>query len=438
MFNRHLVKENEALRQELHMLKQVRESFLEETIYLRLDHAGRIEFVNQHFESELGYSSSEAKGRSFLDFVPEIAKSTMHYKKLKSAFDTNQTYQGAIEFNRRNGEEAWLRGSMQPVMDIEGRLDHYSISMNDLTRTIAMSKEHEDLVEAIHKSTAAIEFDLNGNVIDANKPFLRAVKYDLKDIKGKHHRMFCTDEEVNSDSYKHFWDKLARGEFVAGRFKRVDSHGNTIWLEATYNPIHDSHGRLYKVFKFATEITAQVAQEQAVANAADIAYHTSNNTDAVARKGQDVILKVLDEMSSLSEQMDKAKEGIHALDSQSQQIATIIGSISAIADQTNLLALNAAIEAARAGDQGRGFAVVADEVRQLASRTSEATDEIVNVVKHNQSLAAEAVELVNKGDEKAQSGLAYAQEAGAVIEEIQSGARAVVDAVGQFANQLNN
>jgi len=136
--------------------------------------------------------------------------------------------------------------------------------------------------------------------------------------------------------------------------------------------------------------------------------------------------------------MDKAKEGIHALDSQSQQIATIIGSISAIADQTNLLALNAAIEAARAGDQGRGFAVVADEVRQLASRTSEATDEIVNVVKHNQSLAAEAVDLVNKGDEKAQTGLSYAEEAGAVIEEIQNGARAVVDAVGQFANQLNN
>ena len=81
---------------------------------------------------------------------------------------------------------------------------------------------------------------------------------------------------------------------------------------------------------------------------------------------------------------------------------------------------------------------VADEVRQLASRTSEATDEIVNVVKHNQSLAAEAVDLVNKGDEKAQTGLSYAEEAGAVIEEIQNGARAVVDAVGQFANQLNN
>ncbi|AYA66075.1 methyl-accepting chemotaxis protein [Alteromonas sp. RKMC-009] len=436
MFNRHLVKENEALREELNMLKQVRESLRDEMIFVKLDHAGRIEKVNRLFEEELGYRGSEVEGKHFLDFVPSIAKGTDYYKKLHQAMESNHHYSGAIEFTRKNGEEAWLRGVMQPILDNNGRVHHFSVNLNDLTRTITMSKEHEDLVEALHKSTAVIEFDLNGHILDANAAFLGAVKYSLKDIKGKHHRMFCTDEEASSEKYKQFWSKLDRGEFVAGRFQRVDAQGNALWLEATYNPIHDTHGRLYKVVKFATEITAQVQQEQAVANAADIAYHTSNNTDAVARKGKDVINKVLEEMSTLSEQMDKAKEGIHALDSQSQQIATIISSISAIADQTNLLALNAAIEAARAGDQGRGFAVVADEVRQLASRTSEATEEIVNVVKHNQTLAADAVELVNKGDERAQTGLAFAEEAGAVIDEIQEGARAVVDAVGQFANHL--
>lgn|GEM_PF-13344 len=438
MFNKHLVKENEALREELHILKQVRDGLRDEMIFLRLNARGEIEAVNEMFERELGYSSSQVKGHRLFEFVPEIARNTPHFKKLKEAFDKRVHYCGAIEFVRENGEEAWLRGVVEPIFDIKGNIHKFSVNLNDLTRTIAKSKEHEDLVAALHKSNAAIEFDLNGNIQEANDAFLKTVKYKLNDVKGKHHRIFCEPEYANSSEYKSFWERLARGEFVAGRFERVDAYGNKIWLEATYNPICDSHGRMYKVVKLATDITEQVAKENAVSSAADIAYRSSHTTDQIATRGQEVVNALLSEMSSLSQQMDRAKEGINALDAQSQQIATIIGSISAIAEQTNLLALNAAIEAARAGDQGRGFAVVADEVRQLASRTTEATEEIINVVKHNQALATEAVNLVNVGDEKARSGLNYATEAGEVINQIQDGAKEVVDAVGQFSSRLSH
>jgi methyl-accepting chemotaxis protein len=407
-------------------------------IFLRLNERGEIDDVNEMFQRELGYSLSQVKGHRFFEFVPEIARNTPHYKKLKKSIEQRVHYWGAIEFVRENGEEAWLRGVVEPIFDINGNIHKFSVNLNDLTRTIAKSKEHEDLVAALHKSNAAIEFDLNGNIQDANEAFLKTVKYSLNDIKGKHHRIFCDTEYANSREYKLFWERLAQGEFVAGRFERFDANGNSIWLEATYNPICDSHGRMYKVVKLATDITEQVARESAVSSAADIAYRSSNTTDQIASRGKDVISELLSEMSSLSQQMDRAKEGINALDAQSQQIATIIGSISAIAEQTNLLALNAAIEAARAGDQGRGFAVVADEVRQLASRTTEATEEIINVVKHNQTLATDAVNLVNEGDEKAQSGLNYAREAGEVIEQIQDGAKEVVDAVGQFTSRLGN
>ena len=438
MFNKHLVKENEALREELYILKQVREGLREEMIFLNLNERGEIKAVNEVFEKELGYSLSQVKGHRFFEFVPEIARSTPHFKKLKDSIEQRVHYWGAIEFLRENGEEAWLRGVVEPIFDGKGNIHKFSVNLNDLTRTIANSKEHEDLVAALHKSNAVIEFDLNGNIQDANEAFLKAVKYSLNDIKGQHHRIFCDTEYANSREYKTFWERLTQGEFVAGRFERLDAHGNTIWLEATYNPICDSHGRMYKVVKLATDITEQVARENAVSSAADIAYRSSNTTDQIATRGKEVISELLSEMSSLSQQMDRAKEGINALDAQSQQIATIIGSISAIAEQTNLLALNAAIEAARAGDQGRGFAVVADEVRQLASRTTEATEEIINVVKHNQTLATDAVNLVNEGDEKAQSGLNYAREAGEVIEQIQDGAKEVVDAVGQFSSRLGS
>jgi len=143
-------------------------------------------------------------------------------------------------------------------------------------------------------------------------------------------------------------------------------------------------------------------------------------------------------MNELAQQMEQAAQEISALDKQSQQIAAIVQSISSIAEQTNLLALNAAIEAARAGEQGRGFAVVADEVRQLASRTSKATEEIVEVVNNNQSLTQNTVKVIEQGKMKAEQGVSLSNESGQVMEDIQHGAQQVVDAVGQFANQLNH
>ncbi|WP_428480293.1 methyl-accepting chemotaxis protein [Pseudomonas violetae] len=198
----------------------------------------------------------------------------------------------------------------------------------------------------------------------------------------------------------------------------------------------DANNHLYKVVKFATVITDQVNQEQAVAEAANIAYSTSRQTDDSAQRGNAVVTQAVGVMRELAKHMQTAGEGIEALNDQSQVIGSIVKTISGIAEQTNLLALNAAIEAARAGEQGRGFAVVADEVRQLASRTSQATDEIVGVVRQNQDMARHAVTLITEGKLQAEQGLALAAEAGTVIVEIQDGAQKVVDAVGQFANQL--
>nr|WP_095181646.1 PAS domain-containing methyl-accepting chemotaxis protein [Pseudomonas sp. Irchel 3F6] len=438
MFNKRLKQELAALREELSSLVQVKESLESEMLALTLEPDGRIRSVNQNFLDEMFYKSQDLIGRAIEDIVPAHVKTDEFHQRFKNSMSRGEHFAGAVRLLRGNGDEAWLRSIVQPVRSSDGRIRHMSFYASDLTRTIEASREHENLIGALVRSTAVIEFDLNGNVLSANDRFLNGMGYSLAQIKGKHHRTFCAPEEYNSAEYQNFWRRLNSGEFVAGRFKRIDSHGRTVWLEASYNPVVDANDRLYKVVKFATVITDQVNREQAVADAASIAYSTSQQTDSTAQRGTTVVTEAVNVMRDLSRHMQAAGEGIEALNEQSLVIGTIVKTISGIAEQTNLLALNAAIEAARAGEQGRGFAVVADEVRQLASRTSQATDEIVGVVRQNQEMARNAVALMTDGKLQAEQGLALAAEAGTVIVEIQDGAQKVVDAVGQFANQLSH
>jgi methyl-accepting chemotaxis protein len=436
MFNNKLKQEIQQLREDLLSVEQVKSSLDSEMLVLQLDPQGRIEMVNGNFESEMLYRADQLLGRKLEDIVPAHVKTLDFYQRMKSAISRGEHLNGAFRLLRGNGQEAWLRSILQPVKNSEGRIKYFTLHSSDLTRTIETSREHESLIKALMRSTAVIEFGLDGTILTANERFLTSVGYRLEQIRGKHHRIFCEPAEANSPGYQAFWDKLRRGEYIAERFKRIDAHGRVVWLEASYNPIFDAHDVLYKVVKFATVITDQVNQEQAVAEAADIAFNTSLGTDTSARKATEVVTQTVSVMRGLEASMQEAAEGIQALDTQSRVIGSIIKTISDIAGQTNLLALNAAIEAARAGEQGRGFAVVADEVRQLASRTSTATEEIARVVQQNEQLAQAAVAIIDTSKRQAEQGLALADETGNVIVEIQDGAKRVVDVVGQFSSRL--
>ena len=120
--------------------------------------------------------------------------------------------------------------------------------------------ELEDQVKALHRVQAVIEFHLDGTIVHANDNFLQTLGYTLEEIQGKHHAMFVDAGYAQSREYREFWANLGRGEFEAGQYRRLGKGGREIWIQASYNPVFDSHGRPYKVVKFATDITAQQFQ----------------------------------------------------------------------------------------------------------------------------------------------------------------------------------
>jgi len=115
----------------------------------------------------------------------------------------------------------------------------------------------QDIMAALNKAQAVIEFNMDGTVITANENFLATLEHTMAEIQGKHHRMFCDPAYAASPEYQAFWAKLNRGEFDAGVYKRLGKGGKEIWLQATYNPVFDATGQMSKVVKFATDVTAE-------------------------------------------------------------------------------------------------------------------------------------------------------------------------------------
>lgn len=123
--------------------------------------------------------------------------------------------------------------------------------------------ELKDILSALNKSLAVIEFKPDGTILDANQNFLDVMGYALEEIQGKHHSMFVADGVEKTPEYKEFWEKLQSGEFQAAQYKRLGKGGKEIWIEASYNPIVNKRGKVYKVVKFAADITSRM-QEFAV------------------------------------------------------------------------------------------------------------------------------------------------------------------------------
>jgi methyl-accepting chemotaxis protein len=399
---------------------------------------GTVLDANPMFLKLMGYELAEIQGRHHRMLCEPAYAASPEYTTFWQRLARGESVSDQFVRLDRSGANIWLEASYIPVRDADGQVTRVQKIATDITDRVRDADRQTSLNNAINRSMAVIEFDLRGNVLEANDNFLATMGYRADEIVGRHHRMFCDAAEADSAQYRAFWEQLNRGEFATGRFKRFDKSGKVVWLRATYNPLFDAKGRLYGVIKLASDITEQTVQREAESQAALLAFVTAQQTDKIAQQGTAVVQQTVQVVQGISDELQSMAQNVSALSQQSDRISTIVQSIKGIADQTNLLALNAAIEAARAGEHGRGFAVVADEVRNLAGRVSQATVEIVEVVRQNHELAQQAVSGMTVTRDKAEQGVGLANNAGDVIMEIHEGAQKVVAAIGQFAETIKD
>lgn len=224
-------------------------------IHLKPD--GTIIEANDLFLQTMGYELNEIRGNSHSMFVTEEYRKSADYHLFWNALRRGEAQIGTFKRINKAGKEVWITASYTPVTDDEGKVIKVIKYASDITEEQLKRADFEGQIKGIHQSQAVIEFKVDGTIIDANDNFLAAVGYGRSDIIGKHHRLFVDSSFVNSAEYRNFWEELAAGRANSGEFQRFGKHGREIWIQATYTPIRDADGKVFKVVKYASDITEQ-------------------------------------------------------------------------------------------------------------------------------------------------------------------------------------
>ncbi|MFC0338187.1 methyl-accepting chemotaxis sensory transducer with Pas/Pac sensor [Kushneria avicenniae] len=398
---------------------------------IEFDPQGTILCANPAFYKASGYSAETLVGCHHSLLCPRELVESDEYAGFWPRLREGESISGRCKRLRQDGTPLWLEATYHPIPDRHGQVVRVIKIATDITVQVRAEQEMDSRLAAINRSMAVIELTPDGHILTANQNFLDTVGYRLEEIEGEHHRIFCGKALAASPEYRAFWAQLNAGEYVSGQFKRFDRQGRTLWLEATYNPIFDDGGRLYKVIKFASNITERVERET---ESLRLACRISADTENTADNGSRIIDETVREIRSIADRVEATSRLLNDLTAQAAGITAIVETIQSIAAQTNLLSLNAAIEAARAGEHGRGFSVVAHEVRALARRTAEATSEIAGTVDTLQTLSHSASTSMHTCQESVEKGVGMAGDAGRAIIRISACTSDMVMAVRNMAS----
>jgi PAS domain S-box-containing protein len=241
------------------------EKFINESSIISIaDKYGKITYVNKKFEEVSGWSLDEVKGKDH-SVVNSGLQPDGYWGKMYETVMKGEIWNDVVTNKGKSGELYYVDTYIRARFDKDGKLEGFSSIRQDVTELKKKEVEIRNRMNAINKSNAVIEFDLEGNIIFANDLFLNTMGYSsIDEIVGKHHRIFIDDDHSKSEEYNIFWKKLNDGVLFTGEVTRIKKDGSIVYLQSTYNPIVGLDGKIYRIMKIATDITNSHEQRKEI------------------------------------------------------------------------------------------------------------------------------------------------------------------------------
>lgn len=381
---------------------------------IEFDLSGKILTANENFCRALGYELREIVGKHHSMFVEPAYASSAEYRAFWAKLSAGKFDQQQYKRIGKGGCEVWIEASYNPVFRRGKPVKVIKIA-TDITTQKLKSAEDAGKIDALSRAQAIIEFTPAGEVLTANDNFLSALGYSLAEIQGKHHSMFCETDYTRSDAYKEFWRKLSSGQLVADEFMRIGKGGRKVFIQASYNPIFDLNGRVFKVVKFATDVTGRVE------NVEQLARCLTNFADGDL--SQTIERPFIPSLERLRTDFNSASEKLKGA------MATVAQNAKAISAGSNEIR-TAADDLAKRTEQ------------QAASveETAAALEEITTTVKDSSRRAEEAGRLVARARDHAEHSGQVVRDAIGAMDQIETSSREISNIIGvidEIAFQTN-
>ncbi|TKF15758.1 PAS domain S-box protein [Enterovibrio norvegicus] len=382
---------------------------------IEFDLEGKILTANENFLDTMGYELEDIEGKHHSIFVSDNHCSSPEYKRFWRHLAEGKYQSGEFLRVGKAGRDVWIQASYNPIFNASGNPFKVVKFATDITEEKKRNANFEGQIDAIGKSQAVIEFNMDGTIRTANDNFLNAMGYTSREVQGRHHSMFVDPEYSGSAEYKAFWEKLNRGEFESAEFKRFGKGGREVWIQASYNPIADINGNPFKVVKYATDITAK---KRAVALISECLLKLS--------KG--------DLGHSIEETLDEEFEPVrNALNSTMHRLNELVSDITRLSVSVSTAAREIKTGTTDLSDRTESQATSLEE-------TSASMQEMTSTVRLNADTAVTANTLSADATTKAERGGKVVLEAVDAMAEIENSSKQISDIIGvinEIAFQTN-
>ncbi len=395
---------------------------------IEFDPKGAIIDANLNFVRTLGYTSpKDMIGNHHSMFVDAEYRNSMEYRHFWEQLANGVTQEGQFKRITKNGSEIWIQAAYTPVKDGDGKVVKVIKIASDITDQMLANINMTALKSTVDASFAEIEFDATGKILEANDNFVRTLGYNhARDLVGNHHSMFVDADYKRSVEYKRFWEDLANGITQEGQFIRIGRDGNKVWIQAAYTPAKDKSGKVFKVIKIATDITAQ---KQAAIETEKASAEIMRVITAIAAGDltQRFSIETTDEFQNFADSLNTATGNLNGLLNNISQIANLVASSAEELLTKGEQMKNTTQEVASATQQ------MAEGAQQQAQQTDESSKLIDGVLRSANEMGKKA-EVINVAAERGQKS---ASEGLSTIRKVVENMTEILNSASTTSNSIN-